>query len=111
MTKAGKTVLQILTWGPLIWTLLILFEAKHFNFAIDSFKRNLPKDLFFWTAAFYILYGGFFIWLALTALFALGKKISKKQCIVHVSIIAIGILSAYLSFHFDIFCVSGCYID
>lgn len=115
MSKVGKILLYILSWGPLVWTILILIAARNYNYPEDSFDYNSfkhsMKEIFFFSMAFYVLWGGFFIWLGLTILLTWKKIITKRQCIVNISLTTIGILSAYLALDYDIFGVSAYYLD
>lgn len=112
MSKAGKILFYILSWTPLAWSILILTAARFCFINQTTFPIFYPmKIYFYWTALFYLVYGGFFIWLALIILLTWKKIITKRQCIINIILTVVGILSAYLSLHFDIFGVMGTYID
>lgn len=107
--KPAGIILYILSWGPIIWTFLILIAAR-FCYA-GGYKLFYPmRDLFLIGLAFYILIG-FWIWLLLLLFLMWKKKLTQKQCIVTISLTVFGILAAYLSLHYDVFGVSGSYID
>ena len=110
--RVSKIALSILSWGPLIWTILILFAAKLTFISPTTHSILYPfKKYLILSAIFYVLWGGFFIWLILNSLLTWEKIITKKQCIYNVLLTLIGLLSAYLSIRYDIFGLSGNYID
>lgn len=103
MPRLSKIVLTVLSWGPLAWALLSLCAAR---FGLYSLK-----NLVIFAAAFYVLYGGFILWVLLNSILTWKHFITKKQCLYHISITAIGLLCAYLSWHNDVFGLVGSYID
>lgn len=110
--RVSKIILSILSWGPLIWTILILFAAR-FTF-ISPTTHSILYPFHKWiiiAAVFYVRWGGFFIWLSFNILLTWKKTITKKQCIYNILLTIIGLLCAYLSWHYDIFGLSGNYID
>jgi hypothetical protein len=114
VSKAGKIFFYILSWAPLVWTILILVAALLHSF-IDSsgsysFKHALV-NIFGWAFFFYVFYGGFLIWFALTILLTWKKIITKRQSIINIFLAVAGILAAYLTLHYDIFGVIGCGLD
>lgn len=103
MLRLSKIVLSVLSWGPLAWTLLSLCAAR---FGLYSLK-----NLVIFAAICYVLYGGFILWVLLNSILTWKRLITNKQCLYHISVTAIGLLGAYLSWHYDVFGFAGSYID
>ncbi len=117
MKKAGKILLYIFSCFPFLWTATILIAA---------YNRVAPDDttifgemhralwyksdfIAFKLPILYFLFGTP-TYSALLTYLTVKKKITPRQLIVNISLFLIGLLSGYLSIHFDIFCVWGCYI-
>ena len=112
MNKIGKIILSILSWGPFVWTILILTAARMYHVNPTTHSIFYPmKKYFLLSAEFYIVYGGFFIWIALTVLLTWKKIITRRQCVINICLTILGLLTAYLSIHYDIFGVRRSYID
>lgn len=110
--RVSKIVLLILSWWPLTWTILILLAAKFTFISPTTFSIFYPfKKYLEFALLFYVIYGGFFIWLLLNIVFTWKGIITKRQCIYYVLLTVIGLLCAYLSLHYDIFGLRGSYID
>ena len=92
----------VLSWGPLAWTILILICAK--------FYWTSVRDLFVWIAVYYVFFG-LAIWLLSGIILKWKKAITTRQLLIHVAALLIGMLCAYSSIHFDVFSLSGAYID
>lgn len=113
--KIGKILFYILSWVPLVWTLLILIASYNYHFTDDSYEYdifiNSLKYYFKLVLIFYVVYGGFFIWLILTMFLTSKKIITKRKCIINISLVTIGIALAYFAAKYDIFLVSDYYLD
>lgn len=115
MKRTVKIILTILSWAPLVWTILILIASHIYHNSTGSFSFdssiNLLKEYFRWALFFYVFCGGFFIWLALSIFLTWRIIITKKQCITNISLVTIGIVLAYLAFKYDAFGVIDYYFD
>lgn len=112
MKRAGKILLSILSWAPLAWTILALIAAKFCYSSHTGYTLFYPlKSGIILAIIIYVLYGGFFIWLFLNVFLWQKKIISKKRFLYNILLTALGILSGYLALHYDVFGLSGSYID
>lgn len=105
MNKIGKILVYFISGLPFLWTLFIL---------ICAFFYIRHPDLvmyFIYTSIFYIKYGGLIAWFIILILLRYFKKVSTKTVILNFCLVAFGLLAAYLSLTYDIFCVSGCWLD
>ena len=110
--RTGKIILSILSWGPLIWTVLILLAAKFTFISPTTHSILYPfRKYLIISVVFYVRWGGFIIWLLLNIVLTWKSIITKRQCTYYVLLTVIGLLCAYLSWHYDIFGLSGQYID
>lgn len=115
MSKAGKIVLYILSFTPIVWTVLILI-CSYFYYKPKLFRVKdiggiiYLSDIFFITAYYYVLFG-ILIWLFTAIYLGYKKYIEMKKILLLGFFLLLGIAIAYLSIYYDIFCVRGCYID
>ena len=85
--RASKILLLILSWGPLIYTVLILL----------SYSVTLPfMDIILLASLLYLIYGGPFVWLLLNSVLTWKKVITKRQCVYNILLTSFGLLWAYL---------------
>jgi hypothetical protein len=105
MTKPGKILLYFISSLPLLWTISILICAFFYI-------RHPDMVMYFiYTCIFYLKYGGLIAWTITLIILRLLKRISSKTIILNFILIACGLLAAYLSLAFDLFGVSGTYLD
>jgi hypothetical protein len=110
LLKAAKVILVILSWAPFVWTALALFSAR-FALSISADLHYFLKDIVMSSLLFYFMYGGFLIWLFLNIFFGWKNIITKKQCLFYFLLSAAGLLCAYLCWQYDVFGLSGTFID
>lgn len=114
MNKAGKILLYLFSCLPLLWTATILLASLTLNW---RGLYDLGGSLLIYNKAFIVKILPIFyfiltpIYSALMTYLKVKQKISTRIFIINITLTLIGILAAYLSLQFDIFCVSGCYID
>lgn len=106
---AAKIFLALLSWIPLVWTLVILVAAYGYGFSHASFEPGLRNFLIRF-ATLYIT-GGFILWLVLLVWLSIQKIISGKRRNFYVVLMLAGVLCAMLALSYDLFGVSGSYLD
>lgn len=105
MSKIGKNILLFISGLPLLWTIGILICAYFY-------VRHPDMVTFFMiSAVIYLMYGGLVAWLLTLLILVVMKKISVKTSLINLALVAAGLLAAYLSITYDVFRVSGSYID
>lgn len=102
MNKAGKILLFFLSVFPLLWTIIILVAAY--------FYIQLLKNFLVTSGMIYYLIGPI-TWFILLLFMIWKKKISKKEMILCICLMLLGIFAAYYSISHDVFGVRGSYID
>lgn len=117
MSRVGKIFLYFISSLPLLWTVAILIGALSLTISWrglydfgGSFLVHKKEFIVRILPIIYFLFGTP-IYSALVTFLKMKNKISTRSLIINISLTLVGILTAYLSIHFDIFCVSGCYID
>ena|ERR1700746_2612351 len=117
MGKAGKVFLYLYSCLPLLWTVTILIGALSltiswrglYDFGGCFLVHNKEFIVRILPIIFFLI--GTPIYSTLVTFLKMKQKISTRSLIINISLTLLGILAAYLSIHFDLFCVSGCYID
>ena len=92
--KTAKTILMVLTAYPAFWTLAILVSGLLKSHMLVMFI------MLTWVVAFYI---GTLTWLALAIYLTATKKTTFKTILIHLLIVAIGIVAAYFVYEYDVF--------
>ncbi len=106
---AAKFLLALLSWIPLVWTMVILAAAYGSGYHHPPFEPGLRNFL----VSFAELYipAGFIIWLVLLVWLSIQKIISAKRRNFYIVLMLAGILCAMLALSYDVFGVSGVYLD
>jgi len=100
--NTAKTILKILTAYPAIWTVGILLAG------LLKSHTFLMFVMLTWVVAFYI---GTLTWLGLAIYLSVKKKITIKEILFHLLIVAAGITAAYFVSEYDILGSGVKYID
>jgi len=100
--RNAKNILRVLSAYPFIWTLGILLGGLVKSQAI------VMITMFTWVVAFYL---GTLTWLGLTIYLTATKKITAKEVLIHLLVICMGIIAAYLVSEYNILNSGVKYID
>ncbi|MES2763442.1 MAG: hypothetical protein V4677_14605 [Bacteroidota bacterium] len=104
MSRSKHICLYLISCAPILWTILILGCAF-----FDIHTQGLEMA-FIYAALFYV-YGGLYLWILTLITLRFYKKITTKQMIIHIALMLLGMMAAYLSLVYNVFCVSGCFFD
>ena len=97
-----RILLRALTSYPLFWTLLVLTSG------LLQSRIILMFAMLTWVVALFL---GVITWLCLSIYLTVTKKISIKELILHLLVVAIGTLTAYFVMEYDVFNSGVKYID
>jgi hypothetical protein len=105
-----KALFAVLSWGPSVWTVLILVAAY------CCYRSPLCYDIFYPMKGPFILLLVFYMFIgsitwALLLLVLLLKRQNSRWLLFHVCLAAAGVFAGWYSLAHDVFNVSGGYID
>jgi hypothetical protein len=112
--KSAKFLLALLSWVPIVWTVVILAAAYSYGYRYpQSFGYAFKSGLRHFLINFAELYtpAGFVIWLVLLVGLSMQKTISARQRNFSVILVLAGILCAALALSYDVFGLQGSYLD
>lgn len=100
LQTCAKFLLALLSWIPLVWTVVILAAAYGSGYHHASFEPGLRNFL----VSFAVLYvrAGFILWLVLLVWLSLQKLISSKRRNFYSVLMLAGVLCAMLALSYDV---------
>lgn len=110
---AAKFLLALLSWIPLVWTMVILAAAYGYGYSLPGEGYSFESSLRHFLISFLELYtpAGFIIWLVLLVWLSIQHLISNKRRNFYIILVLAGVLCAMLALSYDVFGVSGVYLD
>lgn len=109
----AKFLLALLSWIPLVWTMVLLVASYGYGYSTPGESYSIKNNLRDFLVSFAELYipAGFIMWLVFLVWLSIQKIISAKRRNFYIVLMLAGILCAMLALSYDVFGVSGVYLD